>query len=220
MMSWATVGVRPAAVTPVFVMPVCVPLTNTISPAARPIWTTAPPLAPAAPGWSMSWDTVVPAGKPLRSIEKSAVTAVIVPAASLVRFSVSVAVPRPFASALVMAGTTFAGNNVAVNFTWFGLAGVGAVGDLEPLQPAARRLATSRIIDKRFIVFFHSKELAGNVEAEEPVAVVAGTTSGLGHRRAECVGEVELKQMPAYALFDAEGAERHSRPEAAHARRP
>jgi hypothetical protein len=57
------------------------------------------------------------AGKLFRVTRKSAFAAVIVPPASLVRLNVMVASPFPLASAPVMAGTSFDGNNVAVNFT-------------------------------------------------------------------------------------------------------
>ena len=97
--------------------------------------------------------TAVPAGNPLKSTVMSTVAAVIAPAESRVRLNVMFAVPRPLASALVIAGTTFAGNRTAVNRTWFGFAGgVGDVGDLSSPHPAARLATTKAAIYVRFIV--------------------------------------------------------------------
>src|SRR5436190_320168 len=58
--------------------------------------------------------SVVPAGKPVNVPEKSAVAAVTLPAASFVRLNVIVIVPEPVDSALLNAGTSFAGDNCAV----------------------------------------------------------------------------------------------------------
>jgi hypothetical protein len=60
----------------------------------------------------------------------------MVPAASLVRLNVSVAVPDPFASSPVMGGTSLDGRSAAVNVA--DAAGEGVVGMLLSLpQPAA-----------------------------------------------------------------------------------
>src|SRR4051812_11627774 len=71
--------------------------------------------------------SAVPFGKPVVVTLKSAVAAVMLPAESFVRLRVMVAVPAPDASALDAgtAGTSFEGNNVAVNF---GGRAVGVVG--------------------------------------------------------------------------------------------
>src|SRR4051812_9400822 len=122
----------------------------------------------------------VPAGNPVTSTLKSAVAAVIAPPASLVRFSVIVAVPRPLFSAFVTAGTSFEGNSVAVNFTVVGLVVEGVVGVFEP-QPAARIVRPATRIDKRVIVF-SLIEFTSQVESEEQ-ALWGTTLSNLKKRR-------------------------------------
>jgi hypothetical protein len=61
--------------------------------------------------------TGVFAGKLFSVTRKSAFAAVMVPPESRVRLNVMVASPFPLASALVMAGTSFDGDNVARNLT-------------------------------------------------------------------------------------------------------
>src|SRR3954468_4550061 len=80
--------------------------------------------------------TVVPAGNPLRLYTNVPVAAVMVPEASRVRFKVKVPVPRPFASALVMGGTSFAALSAALNTIVFGCVFDGDDGLLLP-HPAA-----------------------------------------------------------------------------------
>src|SRR5215210_3778257 len=91
--------------------------------------------------------SVVPEGNPLRSIVKSPLAAVMVPAESLVRFRFRVIVPLAPASALVTGGTSLAGDKVAVNFTTLALDGV--VGVFEPHPTAMRRAAAT--MAERFI---------------------------------------------------------------------
>src|SRR5450432_3005577 len=91
----------------------------------------------------------VPAGKLVASQTKSAVAEVIAPVESLVRLKVMFAVPRPLASALLTAGTSFDGSKAAVNLTVFEPDGV--VGVVVP-QPTARMSRIART-DRRFIVF-------------------------------------------------------------------
>jgi hypothetical protein len=90
-----------------------------------------------------------PAGKPVRLTTKVTVAAVMLLAASLVTTIVIVALPDTVDSAFVIGGTSFAGDNVAVNV---GLVGVVGVGELLLLQPAASRASTTAMGDRRFIV--------------------------------------------------------------------
>src|SRR3954462_9417344 len=80
--------------------------------------------------------TVVPGGNPLRLYTNVPVAAVMVAEASRVRFKVKVPVPRPFASALVMGGTSFAALSAALNTIVFGCVFDGDDGLLLP-HPAA-----------------------------------------------------------------------------------
>src|SRR3954469_17072990 len=83
------------------------------------------------------------AGNPDRFTTNVPVAAVTLPAASLVTTSVTVASPRPEASAPTMAGLSFAGNSVAVKE---GL--VGAVGAGDEDEPHADT-RTPRATDSR-----------------------------------------------------------------------
>src|SRR3954470_23269135 len=87
------------------------------------------------------------AGNPDRLTTKVAVAAVTLPAASLVVTIVTVASPRPAASAPTMAGFSFAGNSVAVKVGFVGV--VGAVED-DP-QPDTRTPSVATRRDRRFI---------------------------------------------------------------------
>src|SRR5688572_15235296 len=58
---------------------------------------------------------LVSAGQPLTSVSNTALAAVMVPAASLVVFSVNVPLPVHVASALAIGGTSFDGLRSAVN---------------------------------------------------------------------------------------------------------
>ena len=113
----------------------------------------------------------VPAGKPLRFTTKVAVAAVTLPALSFVVTIVTVAVPVPVASRRRSAGTSFAGDSVAVNV---GL--VGVVGDVddELPQPAAHtpRATTAgrtSVSSDNSFSGTRSEELAGQVEPEREV---------------------------------------------------
>src|SRR5262252_7593061 len=93
--------------------------------------------------------TAEPAGNPCRFTTNVAVADVMFPAASFAVISVIEALPLTVDSALVIGGTSFAGNSVAVNV---GLVGVGFVGVELLLQPTARTASATAIGDKRFIV--------------------------------------------------------------------
>src|SRR5688572_32674052 len=85
------------------------PFTSVTSLGVRPALTYTPALDPAGPLWIWASVTVVPGGNPATLIWMFAVADVTVPAASFVTVSAMVAVPEPLASALVMAGTSLAG---------------------------------------------------------------------------------------------------------------
>src|SRR5262245_35120728 len=113
------------------------PVANITSPWPRPRLTNTPPFAPGAPGWMCDAVKAVPAGNPCTETIASSVAAVIVPAASLVRLNVSVAVPEPLASSPLTGGTSLDARNAAVNVT--DDAGEGVVGiPLSEPQAAAR----------------------------------------------------------------------------------
>src|SRR5262249_52864855 len=97
--------------------------------------------------WAMF--TADPAGNPWRFTTNVAVAEVTLPAASFAVISVMDAVPFTVDSALVIGGTSFAGDSVAVNV---GLVGGGLVGVELLLQPAARSASTTAMGDRRFIV--------------------------------------------------------------------
>src|SRR3954471_2205618 len=88
------------------------------------------------------------AGNPERFTTNVPVAAVTLPDASLVTTSVTVASPRPDASAPTMAGFSFAGNSVAVKVGFVGV--VGAVDDELPHADTRTPRATERRA-KRFI---------------------------------------------------------------------
>src|SRR6185369_5811071 len=90
----------------------------------------------------------VPAGNAERFTTKVAVADVTLPALSFVVTSVTVASPRPDASAQTMAGFSFAGNNVAVNVGLVGV--VGAAGESLPQADTRTPRATVKR-DKRLI---------------------------------------------------------------------
>src|SRR5437762_238153 len=90
---------------------------------------------------------VVPAGKPVTVTVKSALAAVMLPAASLVLCIVTVTVPLADASALVVGvGNSLPGSSVAVNFGSAG--GVGAAGVSLPQLTAAASTSPSAKIEK------------------------------------------------------------------------
>src|SRR3954466_11790792 len=94
--------------------------------------------------------TTDPDGKPPSVTPNVAVAAVMLPAESLVVFSVMFAVPVTVDSAFVTGGTSFAGESAAVN-TGFA-AGVVGDGDVEFfVHPAANRLRATAIKDSCFI---------------------------------------------------------------------
>jgi hypothetical protein len=70
----------------------------------------------------------VPAGNPCTEMVASIVAAVMVPAPSLVRLNVSVAVPDPFASPPTTGGTSLDASSAALNIV--DDAGDGAIGEL------------------------------------------------------------------------------------------
>src|SRR5258707_13828371 len=86
-------------------------------------------------------------GNPERFTTNVPVAAVTLPAASLVTTSVTVASPRPEASAPAIAGFSFAGNSVVVNV---GFAGPVGVGEDEP-QPETRTPKAAHRRERRFI---------------------------------------------------------------------
>src|SRR5258707_11473664 len=90
----------------------------------------------------------VPAGNPERFTTNVAVADVTLPAASFVVTRVTVAVPLPAASAPTIAGTSLAGDSVAVNVGLVGV--VGAVEDELPQPDTSTANATTRR-DRRFI---------------------------------------------------------------------
>src|SRR6187399_3071706 len=95
--------------------------------------------------------SVVPLGNPAAVTLKSAVAAVMVPAASFVRLNVMVAVPDPSRSAFDTGGTSFAGNKAAVNFVGraVGVVGVSFLSHAANVRPSE---ATRRTETKRFMV--------------------------------------------------------------------
>src|SRR5262249_50827219 len=90
-------------------------------------------------------------------------------AESRVTTKVTVTVPEPPDSPLVIAGTSFAGRRSAVNV---GLVGVDVDGDVDDFEQAvAARASTATRTDKRFIVISpfisnRSEELSRQVEAK------------------------------------------------------
>jgi hypothetical protein len=89
--------------------------------------------------------TVVPGGNPVRFATK--VTDAAVMFAPLVVVSkVMVAEPEPDDSALVIGGTSFEGNNWALNVGF-----VGPDGDVELPQPAATNESAMTVVDSRFM---------------------------------------------------------------------
>src|SRR5687767_287171 len=111
MMSVARAGSTVAVVLLIF----AAPPVRVSSPAASPEFTTTLPFAPAAALWMCPMLILVSAGQPVTSVSNSAFAAVIVPAASLVVFSVKVPLPVHDASALAIGGTSFDGLRSAVN---------------------------------------------------------------------------------------------------------
>src|SRR5438105_12642419 len=96
--------------------------------------------------------SVVPAGKPVSVTVKSAVDAVMLPAASLVLCIVTVTVPLPDASAFVVGvGASLPGSSVAVNFG--SGAGVGVAGVSLPQLTAAASVSPSAKIEKRDFIY-------------------------------------------------------------------
>src|SRR5260221_1307560 len=88
------------------------------------------------------------AGNPERFTTNVPVAVVTLPAESLVTTSVTVASPRPEASAPTIAGFSFAGNSVAVNVGLVGV--VGAAGDeLPQAETKTARATIGR--ERRFI---------------------------------------------------------------------
>jgi len=110
------------------------PVAKLISPGVRPRLTNTPPLAPEAPGWMCEAVSVVPGGNPVADTVASMVAAVMLPAASLDRLNVRLAVPEPPASDPLTGGTSLEGSSMALNVD--DDAGEGVVG-VSPPQPAA-----------------------------------------------------------------------------------
>src|SRR5688572_20836998 len=107
------------------------PAVRVSSPAASPELTTTAPFAPAAALWMWPMLILVSAGQPVMSVSNTAFAAVMVPAASLVVFSVKVPLPVHDASALVIGGTSFEGLRSAVNTNLVcGVAAGLGVGDV------------------------------------------------------------------------------------------
>jgi hypothetical protein len=79
------------------------------------------------------------------------------PASSLVTVRAMVDVPLALASALVMAGTSFAGERGTVNVDVVVVPPDGAVGDEESPHPAARMLRPTMTAENRFILFCLSR---------------------------------------------------------------
>jgi hypothetical protein len=91
----------------------------------------------------------VPAGKFDMLTTNVAVAEVTLPALSFVVTNVTVAVPVPAASAPTIAGTSLAGESVAVNVGFVGV--VGAVEDELPQAAANTPRVTNSREEKRFI---------------------------------------------------------------------
>jgi hypothetical protein len=115
-------------------------------PGRRPDWTSTGPFTPAAPGWMCSALIGVFGGNPDRFTTKVTVAAVTLPAAK-VSSNVAVTLPVPTDSAFPIAGTSLAGDNVAVYTAW------DADGAVVPelVQAAAKKLSATAKTDKRFI---------------------------------------------------------------------
>src|SRR4051812_18413439 len=137
----------------------------------------------------------------------------MVPEASRVRFKVKVPVPRPFASALVMGGTSFAALSAALNTIVFGCVFDGDDGLLLPHPAASTAIPMSTY---RFIcvppdypvrvvpccsVFFRALEAARDVEPEIDV-VRAAAAGELTQGCAETVGEIQLQGVATRTLFN------------------
>src|SRR4029453_7172746 len=95
--------------------------------------------------------TTVPAGNPETLIWMSAVADVMVPPPSLVTVRAMVAVPEPLASALVVGGTSFAGERGTVNVDGGRVPCDGAEGGDEAAPPPARMLKPKKSADIRYI---------------------------------------------------------------------
>src|SRR5262245_46866318 len=85
---------------------------------------------------------VVLAGKLAIVTSNVIVADVMEPAVSFVTVIVALQVPLPSLSALVTAGTSFDGNNVALKMTFDVVGPVGVVGDLLP-QPTTSKTSSS-----------------------------------------------------------------------------
>src|ERR1051325_10445623 len=126
-------------------------------------------------------------------------------AESRVTTNVTVMLPEPPDSPLVIAGTSFAGRRSAVNV---GLVGVDVLGEVELFEQAATpRASTATRTDKRFIVISftadRSKELARKVEPQ----IESRRRSAARHLREgrrERIGESQREEVTADALLDAE----------------
>ena len=75
------------------------------------------------------------------------------------------AVPLPLASALVMAGTSFAGERGTVNVDVVVVPCDGAVGDESPLHPTAKMLRPTMSDENRFMLFCLSRFAQKNFRA-------------------------------------------------------
>ncbi len=123
-----------------------------------------PALLPAGALWICASVTVVPAGNPVTLIWKFAVADVMLPALSFVTVRAMMAVPLPLASALVMAGTSLAGESGTVNVDVVVVPCDGAVGS-ESEHPTARMLRPTMSAENRFMLFCLSKFAQKNFRA-------------------------------------------------------
>src|SRR5215470_17184405 len=144
----------------------------------------------------------------------------MLPLASFVLCMVIVTVPLPLASPLVTAGTSLAGESVAVNFG--SAAGVGVAGLSLP-QPVAASVSPRATADryKRGVMCKSSRvrsvEFPREVESQTEI-VRLSTACDLRERRPSAIGEVQLKHVAAGALFDREAVLCFSRGIASEAR--
>ena len=105
----------------------------------------------------------MPGGKPVRVTTKSAVAAVMSPAAFLPMFNVIVTVPLPLASAFETGGTLLAGRSIAVNFgATAAVASVGASVLLsQPTATSARASANQVMPFDLLLTWFRKTSVRG-----------------------------------------------------------